>query len=87
MKRPQLGIDLDLRRRDDARKRIVDRPFQVAPVNDKLSHIVQDVRHFFRRVRAVLISAPVHHIPEQNAALECIDRIIRAHAERGHRQW
>src|SRR5262249_36322875 len=69
---PQLWIDFDARRRDDAYKRVIHRSLQCTPVNDQLSFIIEHVRRCFRHVFAILIPTLPHDIPEQDAALECV---------------
>ena len=72
--------------RDDAHKCVVDRPFQGASVNDKFGFIVENMRHRFRHVFAILVSALTHDIPEQDAALEGVDGVFHSRCEWAERR-
>ena len=85
--RPQLRIDFDASGRNDARKHIVHRALERASIDNKLRFVVEHVRRCFRHVLAILVPALAHDIPEQDAALECVDRVFhgrRENAERRH---
>ena len=83
---PQLGIDFDPGGRDDAHKCVVDRAFEGASVNDKFGFIVENMRHRFRHVFAILVSALTHDIPEQDAALEGVDGVFHSRCEWAERR-
>ena len=69
-------IDLDALGRDDADQHVVDRPVQLAAVDDQLGLVVEHVRRGLGDVLAVLVAALAHDVQEQHAALPGIDHVF-----------
>src|SRR5262249_50622627 len=71
--RPASRVNLNPFGRHDPGKDIIDRPLERAPVENKLDFIFEHVGDGLGQVLTVLIAALTHEVPEQDAALRCVD--------------
>jgi len=69
-------VYLGARRRDDPGQCVVDRPCELAAINDQFDLVFQHVRRGIALMLAVLIAALAHDIPEQDAALCGVDPVF-----------
>ena len=75
-------IDLHARRRDDTRKRVVDRPLERAAIDHELGRVTQHVRRELSHMLVVLVAALPHHIQEQDAPLRGVDHVLSRRGQR-----
>ena len=75
-------VDVDALRRDDARKRVVDRPFERTAIDHDLGRIAEHVRRVLGHMLVVLVAALPHHIPEQDVPLRGVDHVLDRWGER-----
>ena len=80
-----LRIDRHAFGRDDAHERVVDRPRQLAPVDDGLVREVQDRRHPRARVLEEVVAALAQRVPEQDGPLRGVGRVLGPLRPRGQR--
>ena len=75
-------VDVDALRRDDARKRVVDRPLERTAIDHDLGRIAEHVRRDLGHMLVVLVAALPHHIPEQDVPLRGVDHVLDRWGER-----
>src|SRR6516165_7325676 len=69
-------IDCDTRGRNDPHEAIIDGPLEFTAVHNELYLVVQHIRSGLGQMFMILIATLTHDVPEQYAALCCIDRIF-----------
>jgi len=72
-----LGIDRHPLRRNDAHQRVIDRPFERAPVQH---HFIVEAQHRRQSLPLVLeevVAALAQRVPEENRTLDRVDCILR----------
>ena len=74
-------IDRRVRRRDDAREKVIDRPFQRPAVEHEFGLEGQDMRDLLRGLRKRNIAALVERLEKQHAALPRVGPVLRERAE------
>src|SRR3974377_1735833 len=74
--RPARRIDDYALRRDDAHETVIDRAFELAPVNHELKAKFEHVRDCLGEMGAVLVAPLTHHVPIQDAALRRVDHVL-----------
>lgn len=75
-------INLDTRRRRDSHQAVIDRPLQVPSIRDQLERIVENMRHSYGHMLAILLAAAAHGIQKQDTALTGIHEVFEGGCEK-----